>query len=432
MKRSTSFILCILFIVLSNASVWASPLIAAPKNPYELRVEDPAAPEYYEALMGLTPSTMAGYVFRESARVSAISEGFPSQGALADPCYAGRYICCHEGFVFVQQCIWDQGFCHNVVSHEPGIFDLSYGIYFGSVENEQGDRVVFVYNRDDNQLLLTLTLAERAPETLPLPHSVIGEWPELPDGAILLRSEYYYDEEGSYVDLFIRNLTEDNVLAYEEEFTQVNPNSCVLMDQDGLMIDWSTVSHVIAIPMDETLYLDEEGEPLDAAALWNSAATRVDAPAEVPPSIGWGCNEFEIQLYDEWIYEEDMSGDTFHRFIPEGDDRQGIMIDILPVTLDDFSAQYDDYLSDTLEGWATSYEVLFEGDAHWDAFPGALTLTFDVYNDSGLFAKLSIIAFEDNYADTYVLTYWEELEHPFVPSYYDQAMRIFESLTFLQ
>ncbi len=430
MKRSASFFLCILFVALHSVSVWASPLVSAPDNLYELRAADPAVPEYYERLMGLTPSAMEGCVFREAARISALSEGFPSSDTVADPTFAGRYVCCHEGFVFVQQCLWDEGFSLNAVSHEPGIFDLSQGIYFGSAENDQADRAVFVYDSVNRQLLLTLTLAERVPQSLPF--SVIGDWPELPDDAVLVRSEYCFDPEGSYVDLFIRGLSDDDVLDYEEEVGQVNYEASLLMDEGGLLLDWSTGSHVFAIPVGDMLYLDEAGEPVDAVALRDSAATFDNAPADEAPSIDWSCSEFSLQLYDEWLYDEELSGETYHRFIPEGDDRQGILIDILPMTLEDFGMEYEEYLDETLAGWATDYDVLFEGDAHWDAFPGALTLTFDVYDGSGLFARMSIIAFEDNYADTYVLVYWEELEHMFVPSYYDQAMRIFESLAFLE
>ncbi|MDI9498985.1 MAG: hypothetical protein QM270_10955 [Bacillota bacterium] len=431
MKKSTSFILTILIVILSGVGTLAAPAQSEPRNLYELRVEDPAAPEYYERLMGLTPSATAGFVFREAARVSAISEGFPSPDTVADPAYVGRYVCCHEGFVFVQQCLWDQGFCLNAVSHEPGIFDISGGIYCGRVQNEQADEVFFVYNSNDNQLLLTLTPAERAPQSLPLPLSVIGAWPELPAEGILVRSEYVFDPEGSYADLFIRDLSEDAVLDYEEQAAAVNSEASLLMDEGGLLEDWSTGSHVFSIPMGDMLYLDENGDPLDAVALRDSAATRDSAPADEAPTIDWSCPDFALKLYDEWQYDEELSGDTYHRFIPAGDDRQGILIDMLPVTLDEFSLDYEVYLDGAIEGWATGYEVLFEGDAHWEAFPGALTLTFDIYDAAGVFAKMSIIAFESNYADTFVLIYWEELEHDFVPSYYDQAMRIFESFTFM-
>ncbi|MGB4609680.1 MAG: hypothetical protein WBH77_03540 [Saccharofermentanales bacterium] len=158
----------------------------------------------------------------------------------------------------------------------------------------------------------------------------------------------------------------------------------------------------------------------------------LNAPADEPPLFNWACGSFSIMLYDEWFYDEETSGDTYGRFIPEGDDRQGIMIENIPIPLIDFSEVYQEYVDAWLEGdWATGSDLIFAGDAHYDAFPGALTLTYDIYNGSEIIADMIIIAIQGNHADTFALIYWEEIEHEGVPSYYNQAMRIFESFTLL-
>ncbi|HHT24698.1 MAG TPA: hypothetical protein GXZ76_04145 [Clostridiaceae bacterium] len=158
----------------------------------------------------------------------------------------------------------------------------------------------------------------------------------------------------------------------------------------------------------------------------------LNAPADEPPLFNWACGSYSIMLYDEWFYDEESSGDMYDRFIPEGDDCQGIMIENLPIPLIDFSEVYQKYVDVWLEGdWATDSDLIFAGDAHYDAFPGALTLTYDIYNGSELIADMIIIAIQGNHADTFALIYWEEIEHDGMPSYYDQAMRIFESFTLL-
>ena len=158
----------------------------------------------------------------------------------------------------------------------------------------------------------------------------------------------------------------------------------------------------------------------------------MNAPADEPPLFNWACGSYSIMLYDEWFYDEETSGDTHDRFIPEGDDRQGIMIENIPIPLVDFSEVYQEYVDAWLEGdWATGSDLIFAGDAHYDAFPGALTLTYDIYNGSEIIADMIIIAIQGNHADTFALIYWEEIEHEGVPSYYYQAMRIFESFTLL-
>lgn len=155
------------------------------------------------------------------------------------------------------------------------------------------------------------------------------------------------------------------------------------------------------------------------------------APADQPPSVEWSSSMFSLKLYDEWSFDEEASFDSGFRFIPAGDDRQGIAVENVPMSLEEFSDRYQEYVDVRLTGdWATSWKLIFEGDAKFDAYPGSLALIYDIYKGSEYLAKMMIIAIQGHHEDTFVLTFWEELEHDGVPSYYDQAMRIFESFTF--
>ncbi len=433
MKRSTQLIACFLFTALCSVWIFVAPVAARTINLYEQRVADLAAPEYYERLLGLTPSVAAaGHIFRESARVSAIAKGFPSADTIADPMYYGRYICHDEGFVFVQQCLWEQGFSRKIVSHEPGVFDLSDGIYFGRAQNAQADEVLFVFDSARSQLFLALTLAKAEKQPLSLPSSVIGEWPELPDGAMLVRAEYAYAPSGSYVDLFVKGLTETSAEDYQEQIRLFNPQVSVLTDETGLLVDPSTGSHVFAVPLADNLYLDEQGDPIDVESLLDSIYTVEfdSAPAEEPPTVDWTSGSFALKLYDEWTFDEEISGDTYFNFIPQGDYRQGLLVENIPIPLNDFSEDFQGYVDMWLTGeWATSSELVFVGDAYLEEFPDALVQIYDIYYESEQIAQMFFVAVQGNHADTFVLTYWEELEHEGVPSYYEQAMRIIESFT---
>ena len=93
---------------------------------------------------------------------------------------------------------------------------------------------------------------------------------------------------------------------------------------------------------------------------------------------------------------------------------------------------YQEFVDARLTGdWVTSWELVYRGDAYLDALPGAMMLTYHLYNGSEWTATLMIVAIQGNHADTFTLAFWEELGHEGLPSYFNQVMRIIESITLL-